>query len=133
MQRANQLHIDVVGPGCYRSLEPRALNQTKSAESTPPHRPNEQGCSEMSTHRAKTHKMEANPHTHRQRAMQTSTLCLFVNIHSKHNHTYEYNYNCCCYSGSRRLCGGMLLKPSGAVRKTLMPKGSDADRKQTVW
>ena len=71
----------------------------------------------------KTHEREANPythtHTHKEPHQQFSPPL--------RNHTYKCNYNCCCYSGSWRLCGGMLLKPSGAVRKTLMPKGRDAD------
>lgn len=96
-------------PDTIDQCEPQALNHTKSAESAPPYRPNEQACS--GTHRAKKIKNknaweEANPCTHGTRE-NTNKYTPSFRDHTLHNITYKYNYNCCCYSGSWRLCGGL--------------------------
>lgn len=75
-------------PDTIDQCEPQALNHTKSAESAPPYRPNEQACS--GTHRAKkkkTHeRKQIHAHTEPERT-QTSTLRLSVTTHFTISHT----------------------------------------------
>lgn len=92
-----------------------ALNPTQSAESSSPHRPKEQGSSKMSKPLAKLPRRiqkYAYPEHAQSLHEGNKAITTFVVIQSR--------------------CRGVLLKSSGAVRKTLMPKRSDADREQTV-
>lgn len=87
-------------PDTIDQCEPQALDHTVSAENTPPHRPNEQACSQMSMHGA-TKRMGGGKSTHARRYTQS------FRDHAFHNITYKYNYNCCCCLGSCHLCEGL--------------------------
>lgn len=74
-------------------------------------------------------------HTHiepKRTQAKKSTLYLSVTTHFTITHTNTIT-TAVVIQGLDASVEGMLLKPSKAVRKTLMPKGSNADREQTVW